>query len=109
MTMNKIIIGNAVRTGGGRFEGNFKETTAVELGAAVIKEAIKRINIPQKEVDEVIFGNGWQAGIGPNPARLCVVESGLSIKIPAFSVNIRCGSSLRAVQFEPPPLYRKPR
>jgi acetyl-CoA C-acetyltransferase len=67
------------------------------MGAAVVAEAVKRrAGIPGEEVNEVIFGCGWQAGIGPNVARLATVKGGLPIEVPAFTVNVRCGSSLRA-------------
>lgn len=94
--MGRVVIVSAVRTANGRFGGKLKDKTAVDLGAAVIAEAVRRAGIPGEEIDEVIFGCGWQAGVGPNPARLCTVKSGLPEKVPAFSVNIRCGSSLRA-------------
>jgi acetyl-CoA C-acetyltransferase len=71
--------------------------TAPEMGAAVVKEALSRASLSGDEVDEVIFGCGWQAGIGPNVARVVTVKSGLPVKVPAFTVNIRCASSLRAV------------
>ncbi|HUW63477.1 MAG TPA: thiolase family protein [Spirochaetia bacterium] len=92
----EVVIASAVRTGNGRFGGKLKEATAVQTGAAAIKEAVARTGIDGREVNEVIFGSGWQAGVGANPARLCTVASGLPDTVPAFSVNIRCGSSLRA-------------
>lgn len=96
--MGKIVIASAVRTAGGKFNGSLASFTAVDLGAAVIKEAVTRAGITGNDVDEVIMGNGWQAGVGPNPARLCAVNAGLPDTVPAFTVNIRCGSSLRAAQ-----------
>lgn len=96
--MRNVVIASAVRTAGGSFGGSFKNMTAVDLGAVAIKEAVKRANIDPAEVGQVIFGNGWQAGVGPNPARLCTVKAGLPVTCPAFTVNIRCASSLRAVE-----------
>ncbi|QNB44947.1 acetyl-CoA C-acyltransferase [Thermanaerosceptrum fracticalcis] len=96
--MKRVVIVSAVRTAGGSFGGSFKDLTAVDLGAAVIKEAVKRAGLSPHAVGQVIFGNGWQAGVGPNPARLCTVKGGLPDSCPAFTVNIRCGSSLRAVE-----------
>lgn len=96
--MKRIVIVSAVRTAGGKFGGSFAGLSAVDLGAAVIKEAVKRGGIASEDVDEVIFGNGWQAGVGPNPARLCTVKAGLPVSVPAYTVNIRCGSGLKAVQ-----------
>jgi len=69
----------------------------VELGALVVKEAVRRAEIEPAHVDEVVFGTGWQAGLGPNIGRLATVKGGLPHEVPAFTVNKRCGSSLRAV------------
>ncbi|MFB0564183.1 MAG: acetyl-CoA C-acyltransferase [Candidatus Aminicenantaceae bacterium] len=95
--MSNIVIGSAVRTAGGRFGGSFKNISAVELGAFVIQEAVRRAGIEPAQVDEVVFGTGWQAGLGPNIGRLATVKGGLPHDVPAFTVNKRCGSSLRAV------------
>ncbi|MGB2764936.1 MAG: acetyl-CoA C-acetyltransferase, partial [Candidatus Aminicenantaceae bacterium] len=70
---------------------------AVELGALIVQEAVRRSGIEPKQVDEVVFGTGWQAGLGPNIGRLVTVKGGLPHEVPAFTVNKRCGSSLRAV------------
>ncbi len=96
--MEKVVIASAVRTIGGSFGGSFQSLTAVDLGAAVIREAVKRAGIASEEVGQVIFGHGWQAGVGPNPARLCTVRADMPDSCPAFSINIRCGSGLRAIQ-----------
>lgn len=96
--MRKVVITSAVRTAGGKFGGSLRNVTAPELGAVVIREAVKRSNIEGKLVDQVIFGNGWQAGVGANPARIATVKAGLPVTVPAFSLNMRCGSSLRALQ-----------
>ena len=95
--MSDIVITSAVRTAGGRFGGAFKKVSAVELGALVLKEAVRRSGVDPGEVDEVIFGTGWQTGLGPNIGRLAAVKAGLPYEVPAFTVNKRCGSSLRAV------------
>lgn len=95
--MGDIVLAGAVRTAGGRFGGSFREVSAVELGALVLKEAVRCAGIPPDQVDEVVFGTGWQAGLGPNIGRLATVKSGLPVEVPAFTVNKRCGSSLRAV------------
>ncbi|MDN5347608.1 MAG: acetyl-CoA C-acetyltransferase [Clostridia bacterium] len=94
---NRPVIVSAVRTSGGKFGGKFKNHTAVDLGEAVVKEAVRRAGISGEEVDELIFGCGWQAGAGPNVARLVTVKSGLPVDVPAFTVNIRCASGLKAV------------
>ncbi len=95
--MSDIIIASAVRTAGGRFGGAFKKVSAVELGALVLQEAVRRAGIDPSQVEEVVFGTGWQAGLGPNIGRLATVKGGLPHEVPAFTVNKRCGSSLRAV------------
>ena len=95
--MSDIVIASAVRTAGGRFGGAFKRVSAVELGALILQEAVRRGGIEPKQVDEVVFGTGWQAGLGPNIGRLVTVKGGLPHEVPAFTLNKRCGSSLRAV------------
>jgi acetyl-CoA C-acetyltransferase len=96
--MKKVVIASAVRTAGGKFGGSLQKITAPELGAVVIKEALARAGITGEMVDQVIFGNAWQAGVGANPARIAAVKGGLPVNVPAFTVNLRCGSSLRALQ-----------
>lgn len=95
--MSDIVIASAVRTAGGSFGGAFKKVSAVELGAFILREAVQRGGIEPNQVDEVVFGTGWQAGLGPNIGRLATVKGGLPHEVPAFTVNKRCGSSLRAV------------
>jgi len=95
--MNDIVVASAVRTAGGSFGGAFMNVSAVELGALVVQEAVRRAGIDPSQVDEVVFGTGWQAGLGPNIGRLATVKGGLPVEVPAFTVNKRCGSSLRAV------------
>lgn len=94
--MSDIVIAGAVRTAGGRFGGSFKDISAVELGTLVLRESVRRAGIEPRHVDEVVFGTGWQAGLGPNIGRLATVKAGLPFEVPAFTVNKRCGSSLRA-------------
>jgi acetyl-CoA C-acetyltransferase len=94
--MSDIVIVSAVRTAGGKFGGAFKDVSAVELGALVIREAVRRAGIEPAQVEEVVFGTGWQAGLGPNIGRLATVKGGLPNQVPAFTINKRCGSSLRA-------------
>jgi acetyl-CoA C-acetyltransferase len=95
--MSDIVIASAVRTAGGSFGGSFKKVSAVELGALILKEAVQRGGIEPGQVDEVVFGTGWQAGLGPNIGRLATVKGGLPHEVPAFTINKRCGSSLRGV------------
>ena len=94
--MKKPVIVSAVRTAGGSFGGKLASLGAPELGAFVVNEAVKRAAIDPGVVDELIFGCGWQAGIGPNVARISSVNGGLPHKTTAYTVNLRCGSSLKA-------------
>ncbi len=97
MVSARPVIVSAVRTAGGKFGGRLKDKAAVDMGRAVVEEAVRRAGIGGEEVDEVIFGCGWQAGAGPNVARLITVKAGLPVRVPAFTVNIRCASGLKAV------------
>src|SRR6266702_47605 len=91
-----VIVG-AVRTPTGKFLGNLASFTAPQLGAIVIKEAVRRSGISPDTIDEVIMGNVVSAGIGQAPARQAAVHAGLPDDIPAFTVNKVCGSGLKAV------------
>lgn len=93
----EVVIVSAVRTAVGAFGGALKSVPAVDLGKLVIEEAVKRAGIKPELVEEVIFGNVLQAGLGQNPARQAAVKAGLPVEIPAFTVNIVCGSGLRTV------------
>lgn len=92
-----IILAGAVRTAIGRLGGGLANTCAVELGTAVIAEALRRTGIAPDEVDEVIFGNVLQAGSGQNVARQCSVDAGIPVSVPALTVNQVCASGLAAV------------
>jgi len=95
--MKEVVIVSAVRTAIGAYNGSLANVSAVELGALVIKEAIKRANIDPSQVSEVIMGNVLQAGLGQNPARQAALKAGLPIQVPALSINKVCGSGLEAV------------
>ena len=95
--MKEVVIVSACRTAIGKFGGGFKNTPAVELGAVVIKEALKRAGIEGKDVDEVVMGNVLQAAQGQNPARQAMIKAGMPIEVPALTVNKVCGSGLRCV------------
>ena len=95
--MKDVVIVSGVRTAIGAFGKTLKDVPATELGAIVIKEAVRRANINPEEINEVIFGNVLQAGLGQNPARQAAVKAGLSMEIPAFTVNKVCGSGLRSI------------
>jgi acetyl-CoA C-acetyltransferase len=97
--MREVVIVGAARTAGGKFEGTLQKLTAPELGAVVIPEVIKRSGISADVIDQSVLGNAWQAGIGPNPARIAAVKGGVPEDKPAVSINVRCGSSLQALIF----------
>ncbi len=95
--MREVVIVSGVRTAIGTFGGSFKDVSAVTLGAAAAKEAMNRANITPDMVDEVIFGNVLQAGLGQNVARQVSVHSGIPVEVPSFTVNKVCGSGLKTV------------
>jgi len=95
--MREAVIVSSVRTAVGKFGGALNGTPAVELGALAIKEAIKRAGIDGSLVDEVIMGNVLQAGLGQNPARQAAVKAGLPQEVPAWTMNLVCGSGLKTV------------
>jgi acetyl-CoA C-acetyltransferase len=94
--MGKAVLLSACRTGGGKFGGTLSSFEATDLGGFAIAEAMKRSGVSDENIAEVIMGNGWQAGVGANPARIAMYKAGLPQSIPAFTVNKRCGSGLRA-------------
>ena len=77
--------------------GQFANTSAVELGTIVIKEALKRAGVSPDQVDEVYMGNVIQAGNGQNPARQAAVYAGIPNEVPATTINVLCGSGLHCV------------
>ncbi|MBU5436735.1 acetyl-CoA C-acetyltransferase [Tissierella sp. MSJ-40] len=95
--MREVVIASAVRTPIGAFGGKFKDVSAVQLGTIVAKEALKRANIEPNVVDEVIFGNVLQAGLGQNVARQVSIHAGIPVEVPSFTVNKVCGSGLKTV------------
>lgn len=95
--MRKVVIASAVRTPVGSFGGAFKDVSAVELGVAATKEAIKRAGIKPEDIDEAVIGNVIQAGLGQNVARQIVIGAGCPVTLPAMTINKVCGSGLRTV------------
>lgn len=96
--MKEVVIASAVRTAVGTYGGCFKNVSAVDLGVVAVKEAIKRAGIKEDQVDELIFGNVLQAGLGQNVARQVSVHAGIPIEVPSFTVNKVCGSGLKTVE-----------
>jgi acetyl-CoA C-acetyltransferase len=98
MKVNKnIVITSAIRTAIGTFKGSLKDMQGHDLGAVVIKEAIKKSNLKLNDVDEVIMGQVLTGGTGQNPARQAAIQSGLPINKTAYVINQVCGSGLRSV------------
>ena len=94
--MNTYIV-SAVRTPIGTFGGTLKSVSASELGALVIKEAIKRAGLQPDQIEEVIMGCVLQAGQGQGPARQAAIKAGIPESVPAWSVNQICGSGLKSI------------
>ncbi|OGL45956.1 MAG: acetyl-CoA acetyltransferase [Candidatus Schekmanbacteria bacterium RBG_16_38_11] len=95
--MREAVIVSGARTAIGNFGGTLKDTSAVDLGVVVAKEALKRAKIELSMVNEVILGIILQANLGQNAARQVSVKSGIPVEVPAISINQMCGSGLRAV------------
>ncbi len=95
--IKQAVILSAARTPTGKFQGQLQGFSAPELGAIAIKEAVKRAGIKESDVDEVIMGCVVQAGLGQAPARQAALKAGLPPQVSALTVNMVCGSGLRAV------------
>src|SRR6202789_4564118 len=95
--MKDVVIVAAVRTPVGKFQGALAEMTAVQLGALVVREAVKRTGIDPASVDECLMGCVLPAGLGQNPARQAALQGGLADTVSAMTINMVCGSGLKAV------------
>jgi acetyl-CoA C-acetyltransferase len=95
--IKEAVIISAVRTPVGKFLGALKNFKATELGAIVVREAVKRAGVNPEDVDEVIMGCVIQAGLGQNPARQAALYGGLPNTVSAVTVNKVCGSGLKAI------------
>ncbi|MEQ1574810.1 MAG: acetyl-CoA C-acetyltransferase [Vicinamibacterales bacterium] len=95
--MEDAVIVSASRTPTGRFLGGLKTFSATELGAMVIREAVRRAGIEPASVEECIMGNVISAGLGQAPARQAALRGGLSDHVAALTINKVCGSGLKAV------------
>ena len=95
--MNRVAIVSAKRTAIGSFGGSLKDVSAARLGGDLVKQALESINIDPNLVDEIIFGNVLQTGLGQNVARQIAVNAGISKEKSAFVVNKVCGSGLKSV------------
>src|SRR5438552_3232934 len=97
MSMRDAVIISAMRTPTGKFQGALKGFTAPELGAIAIKAAIEKAGISADQIDEVIMGCVVSAGVGQAPARQAALKAGLPPEVSALTINMVCGSGLRAV------------
>ena len=95
--MKDVVIVSAVRTPVGKFQGAFADLTAVQLGAIAVREAVKRAGIAPADVDECLMGCVLPAGLGQNPARQAALQGGLADTVSAMTINMVCGSGLKAV------------
>src|SRR3954467_3206199 len=95
--MDSAVILSACRTPIGSFGGVFKDLSAADLGAVVIREAIRRADIKAIDVGDVIMGCVLQAGAGMNVARQAALKAGVPVEVPAETINRVCGSGLQAV------------
>jgi acetyl-CoA C-acetyltransferase len=95
--MHEVIVAGAVRTPIGRFGGGLSRLTAGELGAAAAREAITRAGLAPSQIDETMFGCARQAGSGPNVARQVAHRAGVPDEVPAWTLNMACGSGLKTL------------
>ncbi len=95
--MKEVVVVAGARTATGAFSGALKGIPAYDMGAACVKEVMKRTGLPGEAIDEVIFGNQFQAGNHANPARWAALYGGLPDTVPAFTPMKNCGTGLKAV------------
>jgi acetyl-CoA C-acetyltransferase len=95
--MREVVVAGAVRTPIGRFGGALASLSAAELGAAAAKEALLRSRVAPAQVAEALVGCARQAGGGPNVARQVAFRAGLPQEVPAWTINMACGSGLKAI------------
>ncbi len=103
--MREAVICSAVRTAIGNFNGTLSPLKASDLGAVVIREAVKRAGIEPEQVEETIMGNVLQAACGQGPGRQAAIHAGLPVASPAYTVNILCGSGLKSVMMASQAIY----
>jgi acetyl-CoA C-acetyltransferase len=95
--LDQVVIISGCRTPVGKFQGSLSDLSAPQLGAIVVREAVKRSGIKPEQVDECIMGNVVSAGLGQNPARQAAIFGGLSPEVGAMTINKVCGSGLKAI------------
>src|ERR1700704_2193933 len=97
MSDRQIVLAAPVRTPIGTFGGSLKDTPAPALGAAAIRETLRRSGLGMDAIDTVVMGNVIQAGTKMNPARQAAIGAGLPVSVPALTVNRVCGSGAQAI------------
>ena len=95
--MRDVVIVSAVRTAVGKFQGSLNDMTATQLGTAVVREVVSRAGVKPESIDECIMGCVLPAGLGQNPARQAALGGGLADTVAALTINMVCGSGLKAV------------
>src|SRR5712672_2222059 len=96
-SFDDVVIISGCRTPVGKFQGSLSDFSAPQLGAMVVREAVKRAGVDAAEIDECIMGNVITAGLGQNPARQAAIYGGLSPATGAMTINKVCGSGLKSV------------
>src|SRR6202008_3228499 len=96
-SFDDVVIISGCRTPVGKFQGSLSDFTAPQLGALVVREAVKRAGVDAAQIDECIMGNVVTAGLGQNPARQAAIFGGLSPATGAMTINKVCGSGLKSV------------
>ncbi len=95
--MNECVVVSGVRTATGNFLGSLKNVKAYDMGAACVRDVMKRTGLPGETVDEVIIGNQFQAGNNANPARWASLYGGLPETVPSFTPMKNCGTGLKSI------------
>jgi acetyl-CoA C-acetyltransferase len=96
--LRRVVVTHALRTPIGKYLGAFAELSAADLGTSVVRALLAQAKLDPERVDELVFGNGRQAGGGPNVARQVSVRAGIPDRVCAWTMNMACGSGLKSVQ-----------
>jgi acetyl-CoA C-acetyltransferase len=98
MELKDVVCISACRTPMGNFGGTLKDMAAYDIGAAAVREAVRRAGLKPADIDEVILGSCRQAGNGPNPSRTAAVRGGIPETVPTQTINMACPSGMKAAQ-----------